>query len=117
MKTEIREVTVKQEVYIADDGTEFMDEEECMDHDFYLLEQTLDMYNSDCIRVANAESCHIANLRTRDEVKTFIKACEVYGIVDDGINSPGLYMYGYNDVWVNLDKVISRIRGGEDKYE
>lgn len=112
MRTELREVTVKQEVYIADDGTEFMDEEECVDYEFNLLEKTLDIYNSNYEKVTDVESCHIANLHTSADVKNFIKACEVYGIIDDGIDGPGLYMYGYSDVWVNLDDIVAHFRGG-----
>lgn len=114
MRTELREVTIEQTVYIADDGKEFTDEEDCADYEFNLLEKTLDIYNSRYEKADDVESCHIANLRTSADVKNFIKACDLYGITDDGIDGPGLYMYGdYGDIWVNLDDVILNIRGGK----
>ena len=113
MKKEFREVTIKQEVYIADDGREFMDEEDCEEYEFKCLEQSLKLYNCKCKKVNSVDECHIANLVTTDDVKNFIKACDIYDVDSDGIDMPGVYIYdGFNDIWLNIEGVLLRIKGG-----
>lgn len=115
MKTEYREVTINRPVYIAEDGTEFSDREDCIDHEYKLLEQSLNCYNCDYEKTG-VETCEYVDLATDEDVKKFIQVCEYIGVSSDGVNKPGLYMFVDNyykkDPWVNLDDVISHIRGG-----
>lgn len=112
MKTELREVTVQKEFYIACDGTAFEDEDECGTYELDILEKSLECYDSNYNRT-NVEACAFANLKTKKEVKTFREVCNLYGIVDDGIDGPGIYVYDnvFKDRWLNIDTIISHIRG------
>ena len=113
MKTEIREVTVKKEVYIADDGTVFEDEEECAEYELELFEKDLRLYNFRFKKVDHADECTYANLITANDVINFKKACKWYGLVNVGLNEPGIYTFScFRDYWINMDDVIIRIRGG-----
>lgn len=114
MKIETREVTVTKNVYIAADGREFDNDVDCEDYEFKLLENSLLCYDCEYDRTTIERSTFV-NLVTDDDVRNFKIAS---GIVDssvDGISGPGLYMYVDDYTlgrWVNLDEVISRIRGG-----
>ena len=111
MKIETREMTVQQQVYVANDGAEFVSEEECVDYEFRLLEESLKLYDSKYNKVDNVDSCYCADLTTEADVKSFMRACITYGITTEGIDEPGIYIYCSYDNWVNIDKVISHIRG------
>ena len=112
MRTEFREVTVKQPVYIADDGTEFEDEEDCQEYEFNSLEKSLMLYDENCEKTDKVDECYFVNLVTDVDVQHFIEVITNYGTVVKGIDGPGLYMYGPIDSWINLDDVVVRIRGG-----
>lgn len=118
MKTEYREVTVKQEVYIAEDGREFRDIEECKEHELHLLENSINMYDAE-YKKTDFDSCIYAHLITEDDVERFKKLCthQYYRMSTSGIDKPGIYMLDNcsitNNSWVNLDEVIFNIRGGE----
>lgn len=115
MKTEYREVLVKQPVYIAEDGKKFDDEEECLDHEFELLNGTFECYGRAFTKVANVDEALYANLPTAKIVENFKKVCDVLGLTDEGVNGPGLYIYSdfLGAQWVNMDDAIARLRGGE----
>ena len=114
MRIEEKEIKVMRPVYIAEDGVEFVDKDECEAYECKLLEKTLKLYNEKC------EPCDIdenkyANLITDADVENFKRCCEWYGITSKGIDEPALYMFDESyrtDCWVNLDDVCVRIRGG-----
>ena len=112
MKTEKRKVTIEQEVYIAFDGQEFYDESACAGHEVKLLNITLDCYDSR-FRKTTFDHCVYANLITSDDVQTAIRICDYWGATTKGLIEPGLYMYNdYDNTWLNLDSLITHIRGG-----
>lgn len=114
MKTETRKVTIEQTVYIADDGREFMNEDECTDYEFGLLEKTFNCYDGK-YNNASPEDCVYIDLPTVEDIERFKRYCDVSDIIDDGIDKPGLYMFDdknyINEYWLNLDEVMVRIRG------
>lgn len=112
MRIEEREVTVKKTVYIADDGREFVCEDDCLDHEFDSLVKLLDGYCYDReFNKTSAEDCVFAYLPSDELVKIFVKACDVYGVVSDGVDKPGTYMYSdFASAWVNLDTITSRFK-------
>lgn len=113
MKTELREITIQRPVFIADDGTEFDSENACGAYEIDCLEKTLKCYEEDYTE-SNIESCSFVDLTTDEDVETFKTVCDFHGVVSDGVDKPGLYMFDdtYRDsTWVNLDEVISNIRG------
>lgn len=113
MRTEYKEITIKQEVYISDDGKEFIDEDECLDHEFKVLGQQIECYNYDCTKVDNPEDCSVVNLRTEDDFKRFVHWSDICGSTTDGIDKPGLYVYGCSDEWINVGELISKIGESE----
>ena len=110
MRIEEREVTVKRKVYIADDGREFVCEDDCLDHEFDIVVKLLDDYCYDAkFNKAGVDACSFAFLPSGEMVDIFVKACDVYGCVSDGVDKPGIYMYSdFSGCWINLDDVYAR---------
>lgn len=114
MKTETRKVTIEQTVYIADDGREFMSEDACTDYEFELLEKTFNCYDG-TYNKSKPEDCTYIDLPTAEDVERFKQYCDIMDLIDDGLDTPGLYMfdnrYYAKEHWLNLDEVIVCIRG------
>lgn len=116
MRTEIRKVTVEQEVYIAIDGKEFDDEDDCKNHDIEILTESIKCYDENYNEVNNIEGATYVHLVTKKDVETALTICDGDGITCEGFEKPGLYMYNYHrHEWLNLDDVIFHIRGGATK--
>jgi hypothetical protein len=116
MRTEMREVTVHKEVYIANDGTEFNYLCDCEDYEIRLLEKNLKCYDQD-FEEAHVEDCFYVDLTTAEDVENFKLVADHLYTSYSGIDKPGLYMFvdDYRDNnWVNVDEVISKIRKGEN---
>lgn len=118
MRTEYRKVTVEQEVYIADDGTEFLDEDKCQDYEFEKLRKTFECYDHE-YNDADVDTAMFVNLPTEAIVKNFHEVCGVYGTVSDGVDKPGLYIYTeyQGGCWFNMDEAIMRIREKEKRND
>lgn len=120
MKTEYKEVTVKQKVYIAEDGKEFTDADDCEEYELHLLEDSVNMYDAKYEKT-DFESCIYAHLITEEDVEHFKELCNhrYYRMSDSGIDKPGIYILDNCSItdksWVNLDEVIFHIRGGVGK--
>lgn len=114
MRTETREVTITQTVYISDDGHEFTDEDACNDYEFKLLEKTFNCYDSKYNR-SKPDECKFIDLPTVEDVARFKEYCDILDLIDDGIDKPGVYIYTQTDYchdeWVNLEEIIFKIRG------
>ena len=110
MRTEYKKIMVEQDVYISDDGKEFLSKRECLEYEYELLKKSIEGYDYK-LRKSDVDECDIVNLKTEEDVKNFIKVFDEEGYEYDGIDKPGLYIYGANDIWVNIDEVISKIRG------
>ena len=110
MRTEYKTVTVEQDVYISDDGKEFLSKRECLEHEYELLKNSIECYDYN-LNKSDTDECDIVNLKTEGDVKNFIKVFDEEGYCYDGIDKPGLYIYGCCDVWINVDELISKLRG------
>ena len=123
MRVEKREVTKFEEVFIADDGTEFENEYDCIEYDVTLKEKSFKMLYSDFDICTEFDGCKYVILETLDQVKEFVKVCKYYGVSYEGLdaNLPGIYMYTderRGDTWLNLSVLIDRINfifKGEEK--
>lgn len=113
MKKEFREITVKKEVYVAEDGTVFETEDECSEYEFDIMAKSLKCYDGK-LNETNIYDCVFVDLATDEDVTKFQYVGEGE-FTTDGIDGPGLYMYGCEDEWVNLDKVMTKIRGGKEE--
>lgn len=115
MRTETRQRVIEEEVYIADDGKEFDDEDDCKAYEVTKACENLKMYNYSGIKTNNVENCWYVKLDTFTDTMTFIEICSYDGVSHKGIDGPGVYMYtegGYgsgNTAWTNISKIIEHI--------
>lgn len=120
MRTETREVTIEQEVYIAADGEEFDTPEECEEYEARLVGQKLKLYGFRCEPCDFVEDCMYAKLDTQEEIDSFIALCKHDGINYRGIDGPGVYLsvegaYGYGKgAWCNVSEIIKSLEESED---
>lgn len=112
MRTELREVI--EEFYIADDGTEFNNEEDCLKYEFDkrvkggLIFYDAAMDETDCI-----EDCAFVDLPTEECVKGFRYLLDSSYNFTGGLEEPGVYMWWDTEgQWLNLDWLINHIRRG-----
>lgn len=115
MRTETRQVIVEEEVYIADDGTEFDSPEDCEAHEIRSLAERLKMYNYSGIATDDIDECWYVKLDTFVAAENFIEVCKYDGVSFKGIDGPGVYVYtegsyGRGTVaWTNITKIIEHI--------
>lgn len=120
MREETRQVIVEQTVYIADDGKEFDDEDDCKAYEAIGSAERLKMYNYSGIKTNSVENCWYVKLDTFTDTLTFIELCKYDGISHKGIEGPGIYMYtegNYgkgNDAWTNLSPIIKHIESEDN---
>lgn len=120
MKVKTKKIIIEQEVYIADDGKEFDDEDDCRGYEMSLVAARLIMYTHKRVRTNSVTNCWYAKLDTDEDVSSFINLCEFDGVSHKGIDKAGLYMYteggyGYgNEAWTNLSEIINSIGESED---
>lgn len=118
MKTETRKVTVEQEVYIAEDGTEFEDLDECEAYETRLIGKHLIMYTFAHDPTDSVEDCWYVKLDTREAVSDFISLCRYEEVSPEGLQEPGVYMYTEgcygrrNNTWTNIAKIFDILNGG-----
>lgn len=121
MKTEIRKVIVEREFYIAEDGKEFDDADECEGYEVSLLAKHLDMYTRKCVKTNSVTNCWYVKLNTEDEVSMFIRLCDFDGVSHKGITNIGAYMYTEgvygcgNEAWTNLSEAFKSLEESEDE--
>lgn len=111
MKIEHREKTITVDVYIASDGEEFDNEDDCEAHEHDLIAGTLNFYDADFCE-ANIDDCLYALTKTKDDVDTLLSLCRYEGITVKGLTTgePGIYMYlERTDSWLNISRVVAKI--------
>ena len=112
MKLDKRKVTVVKDIYIACDGKEFEDKDECFDYEMSLLERRLDFYTHD-FEESDLDECTYVKTVTKADIDILIQLCDHYGISKNGIENEGIYMFeSRRDGWVNITDAVSRIYGG-----
>lgn len=118
MKIETRKVTVEQEVYIAEDGTEFEDEDDCEAYENTCIGENLQMYSYKLIKTTSAGCVRYAKLDTPEQVSNFITLCKAACVSIIGIEDPGIYIYTegtYGDretAWINVSRAIKIMESG-----
>ena len=115
MKSEMRKITIEQEVFVAFDGTEFTDEDDCTDYEIGLKLQRFQMLDHNFRLCSSVEECQYVNLKTKEDVEEFIDICVYIGIDCEGLDRPGVYMYYYHgDSWTNISEIIEKFDERED---
>jgi hypothetical protein len=115
MKTSTKTITIEKEIYIAEDGTEFDDRDDCEAYEYRLIGKRLKMYTYGFSPCQSVENCCYARLDTWADVQAFIDLCTYDGISTRGITDPGLYMYsegryGFgNEAWVNITGILKNL--------
>lgn len=115
MKTDIRKVTIEQEVYIAEDGAEFDDANDCECYEARLVGKRLKMYTSRYVKTDTVENRYLVKLDSWTDAKDFIELCRFDGINSKGIAGPGVYLYiegtysGGKEAWTNISEIISKV--------
>lgn len=104
--------------YIADDGTRFEDEQDCImyeeqlaydeiKHDLIMFDNQNTIIESPC-EISDAEMVVIKTLHAFD---CFLELCGTYGCCMDGINKCGLYKWDNNNyVWIDVFKEFHKFR-------
>lgn len=116
MRTEIREVTAKRTIYIAEDGTEFETDKECFDYEYEQRVRSLMCYDEVFGRTT-PDRCTYVDLPDIESVLAFRWALDCHWMYTDGLGAPGVYIRvddeeGDCDSWVNMTEAITKIRGG-----
>lgn len=112
MRTEVRQVI--EEFYIADDGTEFDNEGDCIKYEFNKKVQgSLIFYDGSMEETNEIWECRFVDLPTEEDVKRFKYLLDSDWHNVDGLEEPGAYMWLDDECcWMNLDWIINQIRGG-----
>ena len=92
MKTITKKIEIEKEFYIADDGTEFEDEYECVAYDMELLCKNLEAYDENFNRV-DLGSAEYLVVHCNDELDDIKKVCNFNGWTYYGLIEAGLYKY------------------------
>lgn len=103
------------EYFLANDGTRFDDEEECLDYEFRQiltpLKDGLQLFNSKKEPIKSADyldrTCYII-VKTREALEALYAIFAYYGIISDNINRPSVYRYDFDrmkwcDVLAEMD--------------
>lgn len=117
MKIETRKVTVEQEVYIANDGQEFDNEDDCLSHERDLLKECIDFYDDE-LEDSDIHNCRYVKLDTPKSVRSLILICKLEGYPSQGLDEHKLGVYMYTDRldrWIYLMGLIDQLsRGNTD---
>lgn len=121
MKTKTKLVTVEQTIYVAKDGKEFADEDDCLKYENSCIGENLQMYSYTLLKTYNVGCCRYAKIDTPEQVTDFITLCRYHGVSIRGIEAPGIYIYvegTYGDretAWINVSRAIEIMEAGAIK--
>ena len=99
--------------YIANDGTEFDNEETCRAYEFEKQLSCITMYDCERNPIRDVYHCRFVKLINETCVSTFEEVLKIRGLITYGLDKPGVYMWTCDGEWINLDEVIIDIRGGK----
>lgn len=120
MREETRQVTIDSVVYVADDGREFTNADDCEAYEMRCAAKVLKMFNFVGAPCTQADDCEVVKLTTKREVETFIRLCRYDGVSHRGIEGSGVYIYtegAYgkaNIAWTEISGIIDRLKERED---
>ena len=112
MKTKTKMVMTEQTIYIAEDGKEFFDEDDCLSHERDLLEKGLEFYTWS-LSPGKLSNCRYVKATTPELVDKLMKLVDMEGITSVGIREPGIYMYQCTSPrqWINISQAVDIIKG------
>ena len=110
MKVTTRKVTVIQPVYIAEDGREFTDEDDCLYHEIGLKKKLFVFYNH-ALNKCDFDSCMFVKIPTQKHLDDFRDICKYEGVTVEGLNDLGIYVYLENrrERWFNLSPLVEEM--------
>lgn len=117
MKHEKREVVTVNDVYIADDGTEFDSYSDCVKYEMSLLEKSLLLYTRN-MEPCDLERCWIVNIRDEEDRQTVFTVFKYRDLTTTGLDRPGVYLY-YCGVsrWFCISDMVDLAREKEKENE
>ena len=92
MKTITRKIEIEKEFYVANDGTEFEDECECVAYDMGLLYKSFEAYDEDFNRV-DLVSAEYLVVHSNEELVNIKNVCIFNDLIYEGLIETGLYKY------------------------
>lgn len=92
MKTITRKVMLEKEYYIARDGKEFTDEDDCLNYENELNIKSIEAYDEDFNRV-DFESATYVVIHSDEELDFICEVCDYNCWTVEGLNGYGLYRY------------------------
>lgn len=97
--------------YVADDGTEFETEKECLEHECLLadIESSFIMYDERFNKLSseNYESCHyVSVLRRALDVSEYLYSQYGLGMYRDDITEDGFYIYDDNGCFKSVSELF-----------
>lgn len=97
--------------YVADDGTEFETEKECLEHECLLadIESSFIMYDERFNKLSseNYESCHyVSVLRRALDVSEYLYSHYGLGMNRDDIDKEGIYLYNDDGRFQLVDELF-----------
>lgn len=91
-----KKVLKEEEFYVAFDGKEFDNEEECRDYENELNIKSIEAYDEDFNRI-DFDSATYVVIHSEAELNFIDKVCDYNGWTSDGLMETGLYRY--NSSW------------------
>ena len=85
-------VTREEEFYVARDGKEFKDEDECLDYENELNIKSIEAYDEDFNRTDYENAAYIV-IHSDEELNFICEVCEYNGWTSEGFCENGLYRY------------------------
>lgn len=110
MEMKQKQVTYIKTIYVANDGTEFDEQDECEAYEMRLIRNSFEFYDEK-FKESTLGSCAYAKIKTVEDAVKFLNVCEYEGITTKGIERDGIYMYADNR-WYNITEAVSNIYGG-----
>lgn len=97
--------------YVADDGTEFKTEKECLEHECLLayIESSFIMYDERFNKLSseNYESCHyVSVLRRALDVSEYLYNQYGFGMSRDDITEDGFYIYDDDGCFKSVNELF-----------
>ena len=94
--------------YVADDGTEFTTEKECLEYESSIadIENSFIIYDAQLNKVDNIDYCYYVNILKRPkDVAEYLYNQYGIGMSVDDIGKEGLYLYNEDGRFKNVDEL------------
>ena len=95
--------------YVADDGTEFETEKECLEYERSIadIENSFIVYDAQLNKVNNIDYCYYVDiLRRPKDVAEYLYNQYGLGMSTDDISKEGIYLYNEDGVFKNVDELF-----------